>query len=162
MKLSFLKRGDERPVNAPLEPVKATGGKRRKRRSGLSLGIGHLILVLGFTVATTGAGIYTVFSQYQVVKMGYAIDQELFEYRRALEANKRLRLSISSYKHPSAVQAFADEALDMRQPSNADELIVPDPNLADPTSAPASAVHAPAPKGAEQPAGDKKNQEGEP
>ena len=132
MKWPFRKN-QARPSNAPLEPVEPTK-KKRRRRSRLSLGIGTLLLVLGFTVATTAAGIYTVFSQYQVVKMGYAIDQELFEFRRALEANKRLRLSISSYKHPSAVNAFADEALDMRQPSNADELIVPQPEDLEPVT----------------------------
>lgn len=119
---------DDRPSNATLEP--AAPRKRRRRRSGLRLGLGQLLLVLGFTVATTAAGVYTVYSQYQVVKLGYALDQQLFDYRRELEASKRLNLSISSYKHPSAVRAFADEALDMRQPSNADELIVPAPPVA--------------------------------
>lgn len=122
MRLPTAKR--RRPANAPLEPAKSK--PRASWRGGrLRLGLGALLTVLTFTVATTAVGIYTVHRQYEVVKMGYAIDQRLFEYRRALEANKRLRLSLGSYKHPTSVAAFADETLDMRQPTNTDELIVP-------------------------------------
>lgn len=100
---------------------------KRTRRQGPRLGLGltRLILVLGFTVAITGLGIYAVYSQYQVVRLGYSLDQDLFEHRRELEAVKRLELTIASYKHPRAVSEFAEKDLKMRQTDNRDELIVP-------------------------------------
>jgi hypothetical protein len=47
-------------------------------------------MVIVLTMLTTGIGIYLVYSQYQVVRMGYVIDKDLLEYRREMEIKKRL------------------------------------------------------------------------
>ena len=99
--------------------------KRRQLR--LSFGFGPLFLVILFTVVTAAMGSYLVHSQYEVVRMGYIIDQDLAEYRRQLETVKRLELSIASYKHPKSVTALAEQELDMRAPKYTEEFTVPDP-----------------------------------
>lgn len=98
------------------------------RRSPLKLGFGFgpLLMVITFTVVTASLGVYLVHSQYQVIRMGYIIDQDLAEYRRELETVKRLELSIASYKHPKAVTAMAEQELDMRVPHYTEEFMVPD------------------------------------
>ncbi len=101
--------------------------KTRTRRRGARLrwGLGPFLGIGLFTVVTTTAGIYQVYSQYQVIRMAYVLDQDLFELRRATETHKRLNLSIASYKHPLAVQTLARDALDMHAPTVHEELIVP-------------------------------------
>ncbi len=100
--------------------------KRRQLR--LSFGFGPLFLVILFTVVTAAMGSYLVHSQYEVIRMGYIIDQDLAEYRRQLETVKRLELSIASYKHPKSVTALAEQELDMRVPKYTEEFTVPDPS----------------------------------
>jgi cell division protein FtsL len=85
------------------------------------------MMVIIFTVVTASMGVYLVYSQYQVIRLGYVIDQDLAEYRRQLETVKRLELSIASYKHPKAVTALAEQELDMRVPHYTEEFTVPDP-----------------------------------
>jgi hypothetical protein len=97
------------------------------RRIGQSWGLGRFILLIGFTVVMTGLGIWQVKRQYQVVEQGYAIDRNLFEYRRLLERQKRLNLLLSAYKDPSALQVFAEEELGMRRAGREDVLYIPDP-----------------------------------
>ncbi len=92
----------------------------------LSFGFGRMLMVIVLTVLTTSVGIYLVYSQYQVVRMGYVIDQDLFDYRREMETRKRLQLSIAGYKHPEMVPAFAKNHLDMRPPTLNEELVIPD------------------------------------
>ena len=101
--------------------------KQEKRRLlRLSFGFGPLFLVILFTIVTAAMGSYLVHSQYEVIRMGYIIDQDLTEYRRQLETVKRLELSIASYKHPKSVTALAEQELDMRAPKYTEEFTVPD------------------------------------
>ena len=97
------------------------------RRIGQSWGLGRFIFLIGFTVVMTGLGIWQVKRQYQVVEQGYAIDRDLFDYRRLLERQKRLNLLLSAYKDPSALQVFAEEELGMRRAGREDVLYIPDP-----------------------------------
>ena len=99
-----------------------------QRRVRIPIGFGSLLMVIVLTMLTTGIGIYLVYSQYQVVRMGYVIDKDLLEYRREMEIKKRLQLSIASYKHPQAVPVFAQKHLQMKAPSHHDEFIIPDPD----------------------------------
>jgi cell division protein FtsL len=120
--------------------------KRRQLR--LSFGFGPLLMVIIFTVVTAAMGSFLVHSQYEVVRMGYIIDQDLTEYRRQLETVKRLELSIASYKHPKSVTALAEQELDMRTPEYTEEFMVPDPsdqkvNVRSPDLEPANAPTAP-------------------
>ena len=96
-------------------------------RIGQSWGLGRFIFLIAFTVVMTGLGIWQVRRQYDVVAQGYAIDRDLFEYRRLLERQKRLNLLLSSYKDPSALQVFAEEELGMRKAGREDVLFIPDP-----------------------------------
>lgn len=96
-------------------------------RIGQSWGLGRFIFLIAFTFVMTGLGIWQVRRQYDVVAQGYAIDRDLFEYRRLLERQKRLNLLLSSYKDPSALQAFAEEELGMRKAGREDVLFIPDP-----------------------------------
>ncbi|MCA9515660.1 MAG: cell division protein FtsL [Myxococcales bacterium] len=91
----------------------------------LRWGVGRLVALIGFTVVMTGLGIYQVRRQYDLVQLGYAIDRDLFEYRRELEVKKRLALSLAAYKDPMAVRAFAEDALGMKVPSPENELRIP-------------------------------------
>ena len=103
--------------------------KQEKRRHlRLSFGFGPLFMVILFTLVTAAMGSYLVHSQYEVIRMGYIIDQDLTEYRRQLETVKRLELSIASYKHPKSVTALAEQELDMRVPEYTEEFTVPDPS----------------------------------
>lgn len=99
----------------------------KRQRLRLSFGFGPLFMVIFFTVVTAAMGSYLVHSQYEVIRMGYIIDQDLAEYRRQLETVKRLELSIASYKHPKSVTALAEQELDMRPPQYTEEFTVPDP-----------------------------------
>ncbi len=101
--------------------------QERRRQLRLSFGFGPLFLVILFTLTTAAMGSYLVHSQYEVIRMGYIIDQDLTEYRRQLETVKRLELSIASYKHPKSVTALAEQELDMRVPEYTEEFTVPNP-----------------------------------
>ncbi len=96
-----------------------------ERRIRLSHGFGRMLMVIILTFITTSVGLYLVYSQYQVVRMGYVIDQDLFEYRREMETRKRLQLSIASYKHPEMVPVFAKNHLNMRPPTLNEEFVIP-------------------------------------
>jgi len=93
----------------------------------LTWGIGRLLAVLAFTVASSGTGLYLVHSNYQVVRAGYLLDQELFQYRRELEIKRRLQLELALRKDPQTVPERVQSELGMRRPGPADELLVPTP-----------------------------------
>lgn len=101
-------------------------------RIGQSWGLGRFIFLIVFTVAMTSLGIWQVRRQYDVVAQGYAIDRDLFEYRRLLERQKRLNLMLSAYKDPSALMVFAEEELGMRKAGREDALFIPDPRESTP------------------------------
>ncbi|TNF35399.1 MAG: hypothetical protein EP329_06230 [Deltaproteobacteria bacterium] len=103
--------------------ARTSGTTRRAPR--LRWGVGRLLVLIAFTVVMTGAGIYQVHKHYQLIKVGYALDQDLFEYRRLTEAKKRLQLQLSAYKDPIAVRAFAEDELGMKVPGPEDELHIP-------------------------------------
>ena len=98
-----------------------------RRRHRLGWGLGRFIALVIFTIVMTVFGLYQVSSQYDVVRLGYALDDDLFAYRQALESQKRLRLTLSTYRDPTAVRAFAEDVLGMKLPDHRDELVVPDP-----------------------------------
>ena len=101
--------------------------KRRQRGVRLRWGVGRLLALVTFTVVMTSVGLYQVHRHYQLVQVGYAIDQDLFEYRRLRETRKRLELELSAFKAPGTVREFAEKSLHMRRPSAQDELRIPDP-----------------------------------
>ncbi|PIE17429.1 MAG: hypothetical protein CSA66_05850 [Proteobacteria bacterium] len=102
--------------------------RRQPRRARLRFGVGRLLVLISLTVVVTALGLYQVHSRYEVVQVGYTIHQDLVEHRRLLEANKRLRLTLSAYKDPMAVRAFAEDALEMHPPGSQDELVIPAPD----------------------------------
>ncbi len=106
--------------------------RRQRRRVRLGYGVGRMLALITFTVMMTVLGLYQVNRRYEVVQVGYAIDRDLAEYRRLLEANKRLHLTLSAYKDPMAVRAFAEDALEMRLPGAQDELVIPPPDAPPP------------------------------
>jgi hypothetical protein len=125
-------------------------------RIGQSWGLGRFIFLIVFTVAMTSLGIWQVRRQYEVVAQGYAIDRDLFEYRRLLERQKRLNLMLSAYKDPSALMVFAEEELGMRKAGREDALFIPDPRdstpltrTLPPTPGDGATVPADAPEGDE-------------
>lgn len=121
---------------------------------GQSWGLGRFIFLIVFTVAMTSLGIWQVRRQYDVVAQGYAIDRDLFEYRRLLERQKRLNLMLSAYKDPSALMVFAEEELGMRKAGREDALFIPDPRELTPltrTRPPASADTPTEPPEADEP-----------
>jgi len=104
----------------------------RRRRLGQSWGLGRFLLLIAFTVGFASLGIWQVRRQYEVIASGYAIDRDLFEYRRLLERQKRLSLLLSAYKDPTALRLFAEEDLGMMAPGREQELYIPDPREAQP------------------------------
>jgi hypothetical protein len=100
--------------------------ERRRRR--LTFGVGRLLAVLAFTVVASTAGLYLVYQNYQVVRAGYLLDQELFRYRRELEIGRRLELQLALVKGRGEVTEKLKKELDMRRPTPADELLVPSPD----------------------------------
>ena len=98
-----------------------------KRRLGQSWGLGRFLFLIAFTIGFASLGIWQVRRQYDVIASGYAIDRDLFEYRRLLERQKRLNLLLSAYKDPTALRMFAEEDLGMAMPSRDQELTIPDP-----------------------------------
>ena len=99
----------------------------KRRRKGLRWGLGRFVALVIVTIALSAVGIYQVHENYRVVRMGYVLDQDLFEYRRQHERNKRLKLSIASLKHPASAQRYAREELGMHVPTAHDEFVVPTP-----------------------------------
>lgn len=129
-------------------------------RIGQSWGLGRFIFLIVFTVAMTSLGIWQVRRQYDVVAQGYAIDRDLFEYRRLLERQKRLNLMLSAYKDPSALMVFAEEELGMRKAGREDALFIPDPRELTPLTrtlppapgdAPSAPTEAPSPENPDEP-----------
>ena len=57
--------------------------------------------------------------------LGYLLEQDLFSYRRLQEVRKRLDLAAASHKHPATVTDYAADKLDMRDPSNRDQFVIP-------------------------------------
>jgi len=100
---------------------------QRRRRLGQSWGLGRFLFLIAFTVGFASLGIWQVRRQYEVIASGYAIDRDLFEYRRLLERQKRLNLLLSAYKDPTALRLFAEEDLGMSAPGREQELYIPDP-----------------------------------
>jgi len=107
----------------------------RTRRLGQSWGIGRFVFLIAFTVGFASLGVWQVHRQYDVIASGYAIDRDLFEYRRLLEKHKRLSLLLSAYKDPTALRIFAEEDLGMTAPGSTDELFVADPDRVAPLPA---------------------------
>ena len=97
----------------------------KRRRIGQSWGLGRLFMLVGFTVIFTGLALWQVRRKYDVIAAGYAIDRDLFEYRRSLEIQKRLGLLLAAYKDPSSLRVFAEEELGMQLPGRERELVVP-------------------------------------
>jgi len=97
----------------------------RRRVISQSWGLGRFIFLITFTVAFSGLGIYQVNRQYDVIKQGYRVDRELFDYRRELETQKRLSLLLSSHRDPTTLRAIALEELGMSLPERERELFVP-------------------------------------
>lgn len=97
------------------------------KRLGQSWGLGRFLFLIAFTVGFSSLGIWQVRRQYDVIASGYAIDRDLFEYRRLLERQKRLNLLLSAYKDPTALRMFAEEDLGMSMPGREQELTIPDP-----------------------------------
>ncbi|MGM0576595.1 MAG: hypothetical protein ACQEXJ_12770 [Myxococcota bacterium] len=89
---------------------------------------GRFLAAVFVMAALTAAGIYQVHQRYQVVRLGYALDDARFDHQRLLEQRKRLRLALSTYKDPVAVRELAREHLDMKEAEPRDELIVPEPD----------------------------------
>lgn len=105
---------------------------RPRRRLGQSWGLGRFLFLIAFTIGFSSLGIWQVRRQYDVIASGYAVDRDLFEYRRLLERHKRLSLLLSAYKDPTALRIFAEEDLGMSAPGRERELFIPDPNDAQP------------------------------
>ncbi len=99
-----------------------------RRAPRLHLGMGQLAVVLVLTVVTASLGIYKVHQQYEVIRLGYLLDQDRFDLREELETYKRLRLSVASYEHPTTVNTMASKQLEMQPPRPTDELLVPSPS----------------------------------
>lgn len=115
--------------NAPVTEGRGAAalGPVRRRRLGQSWGLGRFLFLIAFTVGFASLGIWQVRRQYEVIASGYAIDRDLFEYRRLLERQKRLSLLLSAYKDPTALRLFAEEDLGMIAPGREQELYIPDP-----------------------------------
>lgn len=99
----------------------------RPPRARLGWGLGRLLALVAFTVVMTGLGVYQVHRHYQLIRVGYDLDADLFENRRLREVHKRLELSLSAYKDPLAVRTLAEERLGMKAPGPLDELVIPRP-----------------------------------
>lgn len=126
---------------------------RVRRPLGQSWGLGRILFLIAFTIGFASLGIWQVRRQYDVIASGYAIDRDLFEYRRLLERHKRLSLLLSAYKDPTALRIFAEEDLGMSAPGRERELFIPDPNDAAPLAPdapltpPSESEHAEPPEG---------------
>jgi|GEM_PF-2030692 len=112
---------------SPSAAAAAENAPVRRRRLGQSWGLGRFLFLIAFTVGFASLGIWQVRRQYAVIASGYAIDRDLFEYRRLLERQKRLSLLLSAYKDPTALRLFAEEDLGMIAPGREQELYIPDP-----------------------------------
>ncbi len=109
---------------------------QRSGRLRLPFGVGRLLLLVGFTVFVAGLGVYQVYAQYQVVTVAYVLDHDRLEHQRLSEIEKRLSLSLSTYKDPTAVRTFAESELDMRVPTSRDEFHVPGDDVVRPRPGP--------------------------
>ena len=92
----------------------------------ISWRFGRVVALIMVAAVAAAVGIHQVNERYAVIQLGYQLDNDHFEYRRLLETNKRLRLSISSYEDPHTVQVIAKEHLGMEPAQRRDELVVPE------------------------------------
>lgn len=100
--------------------------ERRAQPLRIGWKLGRFIALVLVMVGVTVAGIYQVHARYELVRLGYALDSDRFEHRRLLETQKRLRLSLATYKDPEAVRVLAEQRLGMRVAEQQDEFQVPD------------------------------------
>lgn len=106
---------------------------KRRRRRAVRVGwrVGRFAALALVMLAVTATGLYQVHQRYELVRLGYQLDEDRFEHRRLLETNKRLRLSLATWKDPTTVRAMAEDQLGMRQAEAYDEFVVPGAGPAD-------------------------------
>ena len=102
------------------EPTNEQGRPRLGWRAG------RFLAILLVTIGVSGAGIYQVHDRYQVVRLGYALDDARKTQQELLENQKRLRLRYDTKTHPNKVAVQAAD-LQMKRAGAREEYLVPDP-----------------------------------
>ncbi len=84
----------------------------------------HFFLFLSFLlVLFIGGSLFYVWSRIQVIHLGYKISNALKEGKALTEANKRLRLEVTTLKSNARIEKIAAEELRMVKPKP-DQVIV--------------------------------------
>ena len=109
--------------------------KRTEDQSRPRLGwrVGRFLSILLLTIGMSAAGIYQVHDRYEVVDLGYSIDDARQSQQELLENQKRMRLRYDTTTHPNHVKTRAHD-LQMKQAGAREEYLVPDPGKGSPKS----------------------------
>ncbi len=105
--------------------VMARMTRRRAAVPRVSWRVGRFMGLVLVMLAVTLAGLYQVHQRYELIRLGYQLDEDRFEHRRLLETHKRLRLSLATWKDPTTVRALATDQLGMHRAEAYDEFVVP-------------------------------------
>ena len=103
--------------------------------------VGRFLSIVLLTVGMSAAGIYQVHDRYEVVRLGYALDDARQAQQSLLESQKRLRLRYDTTTHPNQVAARAAD-LQMKRAGAREEYLVPNPGKGSPESSARTMVEA--------------------
>jgi transcription initiation factor TFIID subunit TAF12 len=103
--------------------------------------VGRFLSIVLLTVGMSAAGIYQVHDRYEVVRLGYALDDARQAQQSLLESQKRLRLRYDTTTHPNQVTARAAD-LQMKRAGAREEYLVPNPGKGSPESSARTMVEA--------------------
>ena len=107
--------------------------RRSNERPRLGWRIGRFLAIILLTIGMSAAGLYQVHDRYEVVALGYSIDDARKSQQELLENQKRLRLRYDTATHPNHVKTRAHDLL-MKQAGAREEYLVPDPGKGSPQS----------------------------
>lgn len=103
--------------------------------------VGRFLSIVLLTVGMSAAGIFQVHDRYEVVRLGYALDDARQAQQSLLESQKRLRLRYDTTTHPNQVAARAAD-LQMKRAGAREEYLVPNPGKGSPESSARTMVEA--------------------
>ena len=87
---------------------------------------GRFLAIVLITVGMSAAGLYQVHDRYEVVRLGYTLDDARKSQQQLLENQKRLRLRYDTATHPNQVSVRAAD-LQMKRAGAREEYLVPNP-----------------------------------
>jgi len=95
----------------------AAAGSREVNRN-------QIFLILVAALVAVGCSLFYVWSQHQIISLGYETSEAAREEQVLLQENKRLRLELASLKAPGRIERMAQHDLGLVPPQKEQLIIV--------------------------------------